>query len=419
MSEGWGEDEDNVALLGGQGDDGRAETSGLRANDQLRQRSGRQPTAEELDQMAELKYGAESVLSLIKPVSVTMAIVIATIRSVTSYQSRTANSPQLAYAPMHESDNQSTGQRLGGALINVLIFLCFIIVMTFLLVFLFKYRCYRAIHGWLIISSCLLLFMFSYLYISELLNTYNQPFDYFTYTMVVWNFGVAGMFAIHWKGPLIIQQVYLVIISALMALILIKYLPDWTVLMLLGVIALYDLFAVLCPGGPLRMLVETAQERDEPLFPALIYSSAMAWIVTMADADRDVDTFSSLNDESATDDVELHDRAARTSREHRQPPTPQQEEEEDSGGVKLGLGDFIFYSVLVGKAATADDFGTVCACYVAIIIGLVCTLFILSVYQKALPALPISIFFGLIFFFSTNQIITPLVLQLSTKISIM
>lgn len=46
--------------------------------------------------MAELKYGAESVLSLIKPVSVTMIIVIATIRSVTSYQKKSANSPQLA-----------------------------------------------------------------------------------------------------------------------------------------------------------------------------------------------------------------------------------------------------------------------------------------------------------------------------------
>ena len=89
----------------------------------------------------------------------------------------------------------------------------------------------------------------------------------------------------------------------------------------------------------------------------------------------------------------------------------EEEEEEEDRGIKLGLGDFVFYSVLVSRAGLFDA-STMAACFTAVLLGLGGTLVLLGVFKKALPALPISIYLGILAYFSTRFAITPMIQEL-------
>jgi len=407
-----------------------------------------QPRREVIDDEEEeevvLKYGASHVVKLFVPVTICLIFVILSLSFVTSYTE--SGGATLVYTPFNE-DSQSNSTKLWMSIVNALIFITVVIVMTIVLIILYKFKFYRVIHGWLAFSSLMLLFFFTYMYISELFKQFNIVTDMVTVILILWNFGILGMFCIHWKGPLFLQQVFLIFSCIQMALIFIKYLPEWTTWVLLAFISIWDLVAVLCPFGPLRILVETAHSRNDNLFPAMVYSSTIMYsLINMADhvepkkdetavvtetidpgpsrlytIDSDdggfIDTTgshipaslkvpktsSSLRNRNSQNPNER----TPTEAEALQQRLEAQKQDEEENGVKLGLGDFIFYSILVGKASILGDWNTVIACVVAILIGLCLTLVLLAVFHKPLPALPISLLFGLIFYFLTNLVVRP------------
>eukprot|EP00985_Skeletonema_marinoi_P034714 scaffold44636_cov197-Skeletonema_marinoi.AAC.3 len=84
-----------------------------------------------------------------------------------------------------------------------------------------------------------------------------------------------------------------------------------------------------------------------------------------------------------------------------------------SNTIKLGLGDFIFYSVLVAKSAQYS-FTCFASSFLVILAGLGGTLVLLAVYKHALPALPISIFLAAAFYLLTRFCIEPWIHVLMT-----
>eukprot|EP01126_Amoeba_proteus_P052673 TRINITY_DN6383_c0_g1_i1.p1 TRINITY_DN6383_c0_g1~~TRINITY_DN6383_c0_g1_i1.p1 ORF type:complete len:451 (-),score=87.40 TRINITY_DN6383_c0_g1_i1:51-1334(-) len=351
----------------------------------------------------EVEDYAKLVTSILVPVCITMVIVITVVKSIT-FRAQDTVSAAFVY---QESSSDSTGTRLGGSLLNALLILGMILATTVLFVCCYKYRCLKFLYGWLLLSTGMMLTTVGGKIFHKIILKLNIPMDYFTFGFMMWNFGVVGIIAIFWHSPLYINQMYLIFISSLLAIFL-SQIPEFSTWTILGVVAIYDLFAVLCPGGPLRVLVELAQERNESI-PALIYSASIWMMMAGSGSSSDDDDEMELDSDNQSTLPLMNNNTnpeVTTTPGGENTTTPKVR---DKGrGVKLGLGDFVFYSVLVGRAAMFDML-TVYTSFIGIVTGLFFTILLLALWKKALPALPISIFFGILFYFVTKTFLFPYV----------
>lgn len=270
-----------------------------------------------------------------------------------------------------------------------------------------------------------------------MMEIYRLPLDFITMTICTWNTAVVGVIAIFWYSPLWLQQGYLIIISAatvrcessrrINTILNTFYSLSvyWEChrgqlgqywLLCLSMVSLtsvnrtslyidpcVDLFAVLCPSGPLKLLIKIAEERQEDI-PALVYTAGMAdfnnsnspiggyitressrgnskwsWLSIFKNNNKGYHTIQNEDEVGFLENNmgmnqpqvnELAELPPTTSDHHRrnrqQQDEDEDEEDEDLNAIKLGLGDFIFYSVLVGKASRTDSV-TLCLCIIAIL----------------------------------------------------
>ncbi|KAJ3122180.1 Presenilin-2 [Physocladia obscura] len=403
--------------------------------------------------IAELRFYLVQIYSIVKPVVMCITLSILWMRLVnspTSYFDKGLSSSIVPNIYAGGVSGVVSGGTAGGGSSSVvqtgdvtsaLSIIGEIVGATIVIYLLFKYNCMKILYGFFGLIVLGLLGLFGYILATSLLSTYRVPLDYITFIFFLWNLAGVGMVSIFWKGPLLLQQWY-------MALSL-SSLPAITSWILLSLLAVWDLIAVLCPCGPLRLLIEYSQQNNREI-PALLYSAGPTMLMasppsfqqgkncsieentdflqaigtereeSILTTDPLLDSSLALNPaknqshniygvaasecciDSATvaignlgNDMPGSQQIRVAVAQQQQLNTEGDGDDGSSSGMKLGL-------------ALLDWVSTMTV-VVAVITGLNVTIFLLVLFQKALPALPISIAFGLLFYFSSFLALVPLV----------
>ncbi|GMH21920.1 hypothetical protein Nepgr_023763 [Nepenthes gracilis] len=216
----------------------------------------------------------EEIIRIIAPVSTCMFLVVLLVSILNSDSSASSSESITTIATIAYDENSSDSfwDKLEGALLNSLVFVAVVTVVTFILVFLFYIRCTKFLKYYMGFSAFIVLGFMGSEVALLLIEHFSIAIDCVTFLVVLFNFSVIGVLAVFMqKMAIFVTQSYLVAIGMLIAYWF-TLLPEWTTWVLLIAMALYDLAAVLLPGGPLRLLVELAISRDEEI-PALVYEA--------------------------------------------------------------------------------------------------------------------------------------------------
>ena len=399
---------------------------------------------------------------LILPVVIVMALTIWSVRELTEHEAPGSRPLSQVVNEDNLGEDTHAGHQIGVILLTVGVIIVGIILMTFLMVCLYKYNCMKLLIGWLIMSAACILFIVTWLWVDLVCVHFQIPYEFFSIIIVLLNFAVVGVISLFWYGPPRLMQGHLIFLSAMMAWFWTR-LPEWTTWVLLVALAIYDLISVLYPKGPLHMLLAESEKGDKKLV-GFVYDAnnqqdeladsdvdpqdrAGGGVLALPNSAEEQARKKALEEEAKRRNeykkrlfrlyqkhkpehcrgVDLmmekcpkgaeENMLRRLARKYGPEPAPDEvlppvviedddvredpfRDAEYAQPYQLGLGDFVFYAVLVGRAAEYSDVSWL-SCAVCVLVGMVGTLSSLVFYRgdiPAVPALPISIFAGVIFY---------------------
>ncbi|EFP01477.1 CRE-HOP-1 protein [Caenorhabditis remanei] len=345
-------------------------------------------------------YSGATLMRVLYPVALCMIFVAI---NVNLSHPPIKRSPKVLYGLFHSYDSELSGK-------ITLFLMGFLIVTTSMGVFCYRMKFYKAIKVYIIANSVALLVVYSFFHVHNVMKARSVPVSLPTAVFLVLQFGGLGILCVHWKCHRKLHQFYLVMLAALTAIFLLNNLPDWSVWLAIISISVWDIIAVLTPCGPLKMLVETANRRGDDNFPAILYNSSS--YADTPDTTRSNSTLLTDIPHPSYSSVLQSDSLLTT------PLTPRRQTEvrEVEGSIRLGMGDFVFYSLMLGNTVQTSSLSTVVACFVSNLVGLTITLPVVTLSQTAIPALPFPLAIAALFYFSSHIALNPFIDSYTVKL---
>jgi len=294
-----------------------------------------------------VKEHVERLVCLVLPMCILSVFSIIIVRALNV--SSNGSEPFLSLLPSSSTDSStdSVGFQILAANVNALAIMTIVIFLTYLFVGFFRFRLRGLMNLCVMISFFICWSAFSGYFLAVAFNV----MDWLTLVSISLNLSCVGMWAVFstqeaaWFGG----NLYLILLGAILAWPF-ACLPELTLLFFLIWMAIWDIIAVMTPCGPLRYALQIQQQR--------------LW---MAENEFTLPRGMVIQ-------MNLYE---------------------------LGLGDLVFFGVVVAVAATVN-YETCVACICAMLTAVILTVLATVLSERTIPALPLAMLLGISTFLASR-----------------